>query len=40
VCGFNDWLLRKLQDYHCTKVILIRPDERKNWKTDRRDSLR
>lgn len=25
VCGFNDWLIRMLQDYRCHKVILIQP---------------
>ena len=38
VCGFNDWLIRMLQDYRCYKVILIQPDERKKCKTDRRDA--
>jgi transposase len=38
VCGFNDWLIRLLQDYRCHKVILIQPDERKKCKTDRRDA--
>src|SRR5262249_35850569 len=38
VCGFNDWLIRMLQDYHCHKVILIQPDDRKKCKTDRRDA--
>ena len=38
VCGFNDWLIRMLHDYHCHKVILIQPDERKKCKTDRRDA--
>lgn len=38
VCGFNDWLIRMLYDYHCEKVILIQPEERKNRKTDRRDA--
>src|SRR5215831_7242111 len=38
VCGFNDWLIRLLQEYHCHKVILIQPDERKKCKTDRRDA--
>src|SRR6476620_660989 len=38
VCGFNDWLIRMLRDYHCHKVILIQPDERKQCKTDRRDA--
>jgi hypothetical protein len=38
VCGFNDWLIRMLQDYRCERVILIQPDERKKRKTDRRDA--
>jgi transposase len=38
VCGFNDWLIRMLQEYHCHKVIVIQPDERKKCKTDRRDA--
>src|SRR5262249_25492666 len=38
VCGFNDWLIRMLNDYRCHKVILIQPDERKKHKTDRRDA--
>src|SRR5687768_4240705 len=38
VCGFNDWLIRMLKDYHCHKVILIQPEDRKKRKTDRRDA--
>lgn len=38
VCGFNDWLIRLLQDYRCQRVILIQPEERKRCKTDRRDA--
>src|SRR6516162_9967533 len=38
VCGFNDWLIRMLQDYRCRKVILIQPEERRLRKTDRRDA--
>ena len=38
VCGFNDWLIRMLNDYRCHKVILIQPEDRKNHKTDRRDA--
>ena len=38
VCGFNDWLIRMLRDYHCHKVILIQPEQRKRQKTDRRDA--
>lgn len=38
VCGFNDWLIRMLNDYRCHKVILVQPAERKKRKTDRRDA--
>ncbi len=38
VCGFNEWLIRLLQDYRFQKVILIQPEERKRQKTDRRDA--
>src|SRR5262245_6818133 len=38
VCGFNDWLIRLLQEHHCHKVILIQPEDRKKCKTDRRDA--
>jgi hypothetical protein len=38
VCGFNDWFIRMLRDYRCHKVILIKPDDRKKRKTDRRDA--
>src|SRR6516165_3635666 len=37
-CGFNDWLIRMLHEYHCHQVILIQPEERKKCKTDRRDA--
>jgi len=38
VCGFNDWLIRRLQDYRCHRIILIQPDNRRKRKTDRRDA--
>ena len=38
VCGFNDWLIRMLNEYRCHKAILIQPEERKLRKTDRRDA--
>jgi transposase len=38
VCGFNEWLIRMLQDYRCEKVILIQPEDRSRRKTDRRDA--
>jgi hypothetical protein len=36
VCRFDDCLIRKLRDYHCHKLILIQPEQRKPCKTDRR----
>ena len=30
VCGFNDWLVRLLQEYRCHKVILIHPKTGRN----------
>jgi hypothetical protein len=38
VFGFNDWLIRMLDNYRCHKVILIQLEERKLRKTDRRDA--
>jgi transposase len=38
VCGFNDWLIEMLRNYHCHKLILIQPDGRSKRKTDRRDA--
>jgi transposase len=38
VCGFNDWLIRRRQDYRCHQVMLIQPDDRKQRQTDRRDA--
>jgi transposase len=38
VCGFNDWLIRRLHDYRCHQGILLQPEERKLRKTDRRDA--
>ena len=38
VCGFNDWLIRMLQEYRRHKVVLIQPEDRKLRKTDRRDA--
>ena len=35
VCGFNDWLIRMLEDYRCQQVILIQPEEKQKHKTDR-----
>lgn len=38
VCGFNDWLLKLLPDYGCSKVALIQPEKKRRIKTDRRDA--
>lgn len=38
VCGFNDWLIEMLRNYHCQKIVLIQPDGRSKRKTDRRDA--
>jgi len=40
VCGFNDWLVRLLEDSGsgCREVVLIQPERRGKRKTDRRDA--
>lgn len=38
VCGFNDWLLKLLEEYGCRETILIQPEKRSRKKTDRRDA--
>jgi transposase len=38
VCGFNDWLLKLLPTYGCTKVALIQPEKKRRIKTDQRDA--
>jgi transposase len=38
VCGFNDWLLKMLQEYGCREIVLIQPKEKSRKKTDRRDA--
>src|SRR5690606_14290021 len=38
VCGFNDWLLQRLEQAGCREVVLIHPDKRAKRKTDRRDA--
>jgi transposase len=38
VCGFNDWLLKLLDEYDCVETILIQPEKRSKKKTDRRDA--
>ena len=38
VCGFNDWLLKMLQEHGCRETILIQPEKQSKKKTDRRDA--
>ena len=38
VCGFNDWLLKRLTQVGCRDIVLIHPDKRAKRKTDRRDA--
>ena len=38
VCGFNNWLIKKLNDYGCKEIVLMQPDKTSNKKTDRRDA--
>lgn len=38
VCGFNDWLLKLLEEYGCREVVLVQPAGRSKRKTDRRDA--
>lgn len=40
VCGFNDYLLALLDEYGCTKFVLVQPERRDKQKTDRRDARR
>lgn len=38
VCGFNDYLLKLLNEYDCREIVLIQPQKRDRRKTDRRDA--
>jgi len=38
VCGFNDWLLKMLDEYGCRETVLVQPEKRSKRKTDRRDA--
>ena len=38
VCGFNDWLLKMLDEYGCRESVVIQPERRSKKKTDRRDA--
>ncbi|MCL2711462.1 MAG: IS110 family transposase [Planctomycetaceae bacterium] len=38
VCGFNDWLLAKLQKTRCSEIVVIQPGNTAVNKTDKRDA--
>jgi transposase len=38
VCGFNDWLLVKLQKNRCSEIVVIQPENSAVNKTDKRDA--
>jgi transposase len=38
VCGFNDWLLKLLEEHGCRETVLIQAEKRSKKKTDRRDA--
>jgi len=40
VCGFNDYLLKLLDECGCSEVILVQLENRDKKKTDRRDARR
>ena len=40
VCGFNDWLIKRLEKYGCKRVCVVKAPERVRQKTDRRDAAK
>jgi transposase len=39
VCGFHDWLVKRLQSrVRCQEIVLIQPEKKSRRKTDRRDA--
>jgi len=38
ICGFNHWLIKKLEDYDCKEIVVMQPEKTSNKKTDRRDA--
>lgn len=38
VCGFNDWLIKLLNEYGCQEIVLVQPGKRATKKTDFRDA--
>jgi transposase len=40
VCGFNGWLVKRLEQWACQRVLVIAAPERVRQKTDRRDAAK
>ncbi len=40
VCGFNGWLVKRLEQWGCKRVLVIAAPERVRQKTDRRDAAK
>jgi hypothetical protein len=40
VCGFNHWLLKKLEEYGCKEIVLMQPDKTSNKKAPARNGDR
>jgi len=40
VCGFNEWLIRRVERWGCSQVYVIAPPPRVRQKTDRRDAAK
>ena len=40
VCGFNGWLIERLQRWGCQRVYVIKAPDRTRQKTDRRDAAK
>jgi transposase len=38
LCGFNDWLLKMLDEFDCCRTVLVQPENRSKRKTDHRDA--
>ena len=38
VCGFNHWLLKKLEEYGCKEIVVVQPGGSSNNKTDKNDA--
>jgi hypothetical protein len=38
VCGFNNWLLEKLEQHQCNEIVVVQPNTTALNKTDKRDA--